>query len=417
MRILLITLYFLDPTYVGALRWRRMSKYLRDLGWEIDVLTLGPLCKVGNAADFTNDLPGVDRIATVPDPGFLRFEKLGWLIRGLPTARRLFLGGNYDAVLTSSPPAMSTHTIGLLLKTVYGIPWVADYRDYTVDATIVHRVGRHRQSLLKWMERLYLNSADVVIGNTESAGRLFEESETAGEVAVLPNGADPSNWAGLEPLRGRGGFRMVHAGRFIKGRTPEPFFEGLKRVRKQRPDLVEGLVFSMVGPFSDRYNGPHSPEAAVAMAERFGVEDLIEVIGPVDHPTALRYMLGADALVLFNILGTQVPVIPAKLYEYMHMNRPIFAVQEPDCEADRLLQASGMGMGVASLDPEGIAADLERFLSRCRDGEASEPWVERKEVTHRYLSNNLAVRLDRLLRSRLPGRQGIKKNDVEMGIV
>lgn len=416
MRILLVTLFFLDRTYVGALRWRRLSKYLHELGWEIDCLTLGPRCEVGRAADFDCDVPGVDRVATVPDPGWLRFEMLGWLIQGMPTARRLFLGGRYDAVVTSSPPAMSAHTVGLCLKSAYGIPWVADYRDYTVDATIVHRVGRTRQRLLRGMERLYLNHADIVIGNTERAGRLFMESGAAGEVVVLPNGADPSDWAGLEPVRGRGKFRMVHAGRFFKGRTPEPFLEGLRRVRDRRPDLVDGLVFSMVGPFSDRYNGPHAPEAASAMAKRIGVADLIEVVGPVDHPTALRYMLGADALVLFNILGTEVPVIPAKLYEYLHMRRPIFAVQEPGSEAARILETSGLGFGVGSLAPEGIAADLEGFLVRCRGGDGSAPWVEQQAVTHRYLSKNLAARLDSLLRARLPGGRGINRGDVGVEI-
>jgi glycosyltransferase involved in cell wall biosynthesis len=281
-------------------------------------------------------------------------------------------------------------------KLLYGIPWMADYRDYTVDAVIFHQVGQIRQRLLRWMEGHYLASADVVIGNTERAGKLFEESGASGKVAVIPNGADPSEWEGLKPLRGSGKFRMVHAGRFVKGRTPEPFLEALAMVRDRRPDLTDELVFSMVGPFSDRYNGSHDPNAANILADRFGVREMIEVIGPVDHSTALRYMLGADALVLFNIIGTSVPVIPAKLYEYLHMGKPVFAVHENTSEGGRILSASGMGIGVGSRDPAEIAEALEQFLIRCRDTPSGAGWVHDDTVPESYHSRHLAKKLDHL---------------------
>ena len=100
-----------------------------------------------------------------------------------------------QVIYSTSPPA-SAHLLGMLLKSLTGLPWVADFRDSWVSAPLDPAVfdvpGRRR--LERRMERAVVTAADAVVTATEiSAGLLCEfHPEVAQKIRVITNGFDPN---------------------------------------------------------------------------------------------------------------------------------------------------------------------------------------------------------------------------------
>ena len=404
MRALLISHVFAEEGASGALRWRRMVKHLSRRGWTFDVVSCGAAARIGAAAELGLDVPGLRRAALAPDRRRIKLEAIGWIWPALRATRALARGERYDIVLSSSPPG-AVHFVAALASALLRRPWVADFRDPFINANVAAYARPWMIWCLRRAERLFVRRALLVVANTEEAGRRVrgEHRRSAAKIAVIPNGADPDELAGIVPRRGAERFRMVYAGRFYEGRLPDPLLAALGLLRRRAPELLDGFRLVLVGPFSRRYTAPHDPALAAELAARFGVADLLEATGSVPHREALAHLLGADALVLFHFLGADIPFIPGKLYEYMLIGRPIFAISDPDGEAGRILAASGLGLAVGSTDPERVAAALETFLARCRAGGPAR-WKPDEGLLARYRSERIAATLDRLVRARLQGR-------------
>jgi len=401
MHALLINYVFAEDGASGALRWRRMIKYLSRRGWTFDVVARGAEARVGDAGELGIDVPGLRRVALAPDPRRIKLESIDWIWPALRGVRALVRGGRHDLLVSSSTPG-AAHFVGWLASLCLRRPWVADFRDPFINANVVTYARPWQIWFLRRAERQVVRRALLVVANTQQALRKAqsEHPRHASKIVAVPNGADPDELEGIVPRRGAARFQMVYAGRFYEGRLPDPLLAALGLLKGRAPDLVEGFRLVLVGPFSRRYTAPHDPALAADLAARFGVADLVEATGNVPHREALAHLLGADALLLFHFLGQDVPFIPGKLYEYLQVGRPIFAITDPQGEAGQILEASGLAAAVGTTDPPAIAEALAGFLERCRCATAL-PWRPNPAVAERYRSDRLAELFDSLVRGRI----------------
>ncbi|MEJ2629704.1 MAG: glycosyltransferase [Acidihalobacter sp.] len=386
-RILMVAYHFPPCGEVsGTLRTLSMVRGLRSLGW--DPIILAP--RLASYMSLDNTLASPDEFG---DRVFRSFaidarQHLGvggrypewlaqpdrwasWRLSAVPLGLRLIRRYRPKAIWSTYPIA-TAHLIAAALNRRSRLPWIADFRDPMLTGT--DDIGRMTRASRERLERRVVSKADACVFVTRSAMRAYEERYGVvdhGLFEVIPNGFD-EDVVGARLARDRLGYlgatrrvgplRLLHSGAlYANGRSPEPLFRALAALR-QRGEISSANLHVVL-----RGSGPEAVRASyVAMLEHYGIADLVELVPAFERSAALREQLSADGLLLLQ--GSQFNVqIPAKVYEYLAIGKPIFALTDPAGETARLLE-SGEGGTVADI---GDAAQTEkRLLEFIREVEA-----------------------------------------------
>jgi glycosyltransferase involved in cell wall biosynthesis len=415
--VLCISYYFPPMDSSGTHRLRAIARYLPDYGWRPIVVTaqhqptaaIDPALLEGLpddlavyrtaapeflkwATQFKSQVQGLVRLprkAKEPAPGepaggapaeltltgrwidwlswWLQLPDMlvGWLPLGLWAAYRAACRHRCRAIF-SSAPCWTAHLIALLTKRLTGLTWVADFRDpwrANPGRPILPYKALDRYDA--WLERQVINGADWVVCNTEPARQDFltRFPDLQDRFVTVPNGFDPGDYAHIEPRRqvSPETFVVTHAGNFYHQRDPGPVFQALRLLRQQA-NLPRPLCLQLLGP--PTYHG----QPLNQIAAEYGVDSMVLVQGSVPHREALEFMRGSDALLVIglNLSGGELQV-PAKLYEYFGVGRPVLAVSSRGSAIADIMVRAGQPGAVCDLSrPEDVAAALLRLASEPR---------------------------------------------------
>src|SRR5439155_14123345 len=103
-----------------------------------------------------------------------------------------------------------------------------------------------------------------------------------------------------------------------------------------------------------------------------GIDDLVSLLPPIGHRGALREAATADALLVLQGRSCNRQ-IPAKIYEYLRLRKPILALTAHDGETAVLLRHFGGATILDAANEEEIRHGLPEFLAQVRDGKHSLP--------------------------------------------
>src|SRR5262249_52509224 len=163
---------------------------------------------------------------------------------------------------------------------------------------------------------------------------------------------------------------LVHSGLLYPSeRDPRAFFAALSelhRAGKIAPANLKIILRASGNEDSYRWH-----------LRACGLEDMVFLEPSIPHHDALAEMLNADGLLIFQASNCNHQ-IPAKIYEYLRAQRPIFALTDPRGDTCEVLQAAGIDTIVPWDSKEQIAQGLLHFLSQVRAGWA--PIASAKEV-------------------------------------
>lgn len=285
---------------------------------------------------------------TTPD------EHLGWVpfavAGGLRAARRRPV----DVILVSSPP-YSAQLAGLVLARVLRKPLVADFRDLWTMNEYADEFWPGAGAA-RWnarLERMVIRAASCVIANTPTAEAMFRQGYpwAAGKLTTIPNGFDPAEVEGVVPRRFPK-FTLTHAGSFYRDRNPRCFLEGL--VQWLSRDRHDGLRDDVQVLFIGR-NDPSVSHLVSAL----GLEEVVTLAPSVPPSELYPILAGSDVLLLMlGFRPTSRYVIPAKLYDYLAVGRPVLAFA-PEGEVSSLLSDRGVHSVLPRDDPAAVATILE----------------------------------------------------------
>jgi hypothetical protein len=137
----------------------------------------------------------------------------------------------------------------------------------------------------------------------------------------------------------------------------------------------------------------------------FGIDDVVHLLPALPHREALKDTANADGLLLFQAASCNHQ-IPAKAYEYLRLEKPIFALTSMLGDTATLLKEAG-GATIVDLADEGsIVRALPEFLDSIRNGTHALPdGLKVRKFTRRSQTAGLARHLDELLYSSLVTRQ------------
>lgn len=368
----------------GIQRTLKFSQYLPQSGW-------GPVMLSAHPRAYAN--PGDDQMADIPASvpvtrafaldtarhlaiggryaGFLALPDrwASWCLGAIPAGWRL-IRRHRPAVIWSTYPIASAHLIGLVLRRLTGLPWVADLRDPMTDVSYPSDPRTRR--VFQWIERKTIEHCTVAVCTTPGAIKTYETRFPAiprDRFRLIENAYDEENFAEAErggavaaPGAHGGPLTLVHSGIIYPSeRDPVPLFQALAALKQQGAVSAASLRVVLRATSHDDY-------LAGLIAEH-GIADLVQLAPHVPYRTALAEMLNADGLLILQATNCNHQV-PAKLYEYLRARRPILALTDSDGDTAATLRQAGID-SIAPLDQkDAIIAALPRFLEQVRSGTA-----------------------------------------------
>lgn len=406
-----------DSSSTGVLRTMKFTQYLGDHGWNCHVVSvptefykfidpaslkaIPPSTAVyrTGALDIKHHLSIFGRY-----PGFLANPDRywPWIFPATHMGERLIHEKGIDAIYTTSP-VPSAHLIGWRLKRRCHLPWIADFRDPWVEDSLPW----FERTLARFLERRVVRNADRVICNTPALRRTFLDrypSLPPDKFVVITNGYDEADFVGIEEAPTQA-FDVLYAGPVDnENRNPRPLLEaialGLDRGWLNHADLR--ITFLGSGASAQR------PEFTRDV-ERMRLRDIVYYEPRLPYRAALARQARASVLVVLNEpLGTGPKVeatrrwtqlcIPAKIYEYLRLRRPMLVLVSGGAAAE-LLDTTGGGHVVAPHDIETIARRLKELYEQ-HSAATAPPEISPviAQYSRENLTRQLAAELDTLAR-------------------
>jgi glycosyltransferase involved in cell wall biosynthesis len=274
-------------------------------------------------------------------------------LRGLLLCRKIQPALIYS---TGGPP--SAHLAAGLLARWTKMPWIAELQD-----PIVFEVWKRSKTALKInskLERFIVEKASAVVFLTEGSRErtVRRTGANASKTHVIYPGACPAHMP--RAIYSKGDFcRLAHFGSFGGSRNPDKFLQGLQIVLDQNPNLIEKVRFGLYGTL-DRFS--------VSLVDKFKYRRIVTCFGKVSRLEALGEMQRTDALVLIENPDQSYETIPAKVYEYLQMNRPILGLLYHNPHLKKMLIERGHFIAQGD-SPAGIGEQVALILELWQSGE------------------------------------------------
>jgi glycosyltransferase involved in cell wall biosynthesis len=394
-KVLIITYYWPPSGGAGVQRWLKFSKYLPEFGWQPVILTVDPEyasypqrdeslisevdpeCLVFTTKSFElyNFYKLISGKKEVPYGGFANeskeglLQKLSKFLRGnflLPDPRKgwnkyalkkaveLIKQFNIDTVLTTSPPH-STQLIGLKLKQKLNIKWIADLRDPWTDIyyynQFMHTALARR--IDKQYERKVVENADLLITVSEDVKRIFTEKSNlpiAAKTVVIPNGFDEVDFR-IKEVPAETQKIITYTGTISEAYDVDCLLEALCRLDDT---LKSQILIRFVGKV---------PPVVEQKFRKTGFN--IELVGYVDHPKSIEYLLRSDLLLLvIPKVKNNRGILTGKFFEYLASQKPILAIGPTDGDLAKIIQETKCGNLFDYSDQEGMFQFISDSLNR-----------------------------------------------------
>ena len=334
--VLLIAYHFPPDVEIGGARPYRFYKYLKRLGYECHVITAARQ-KEGAPED-------VEYVADLQETGprggiAWQVERFGrkliwgnalkprWSLSASKAARSFLKrrSGSQVTIVSSAPPA-ATHLVALSLAASSNLKWIADFRDPVAplpgNGMSIHGI------IARCFVRLVMERTDLVIANTDAMQQAWFDrySGLDGRTRVIWNGFDPEDVIATYPLPKREQKVLSHVGELYGGRDLRPVLHAVGRLLDSNRLTERSILVRQIG-VANKEELP-APE----FLRKAEAEGWFQNNGPVSPGEARSMALESDGLLLIQP-HTAIQV-PAKLFDYLRMGRPILAYvvrDSPSC--------------------------------------------------------------------------------------
>lgn len=405
MKVLILTLYTPPAIFVAARRFEGWVRYLPEYGIEPLVLTRAYAPEQQLEIDpFQSQFAGSTqpaqavrdgRYVYLPFPERPALRRLhahplggglsslvhgGWLHRAKAWLKGLPAEDRPDLVIASFGPAIVLR-LGRWCSEYFGVPWIADLRDYFVYPQ------RNLQVVRRWFQRRALASCCAVTTVTEGiANDVAAQLEPLRKpVEVIYNGAEPKKIDSVardhpavdqyetlakdcDAVWLYTGTFYPTAGRPFSVQEKEFFFEGISRANRAGRRIRVILL------------GNHSPDD-------FRIWPFIHCLGTVPYETS-RYLQSHADMLFFPTLRNE-SAFSGKLFEFAVSGTPVVVGPSPTNDLQTLCHEG-------EIPVVKTPAELDEFLA--------EPWTRRESipdiVTKAYWGRRLAEFLKSMVKSR-----------------
>lgn len=431
-KALIITYYWPPSGGAGVQRWLKFAKYLREFGWEPVIYTPENPEYPSIDLSFEKDIPeNIEVLKTkIREPysiykrfvghgksdsikaGFLSekkkpslTEKLSVWIRGnffIPDARMLWIKPsirfltNYlkqnpvDVIISTGPPH-SMHMIALGVKKATNLPWLADFRDpwTNIDFYDDLMLSRWADRKHKKQELEVLKNADQVATVSWNWAKDFQKIYQR-PVEVITNGYDEDDFGGDQPSLDDN-FSVVHIGAMNKDRNPHKFWEAVKELLDERPEMQNKIEIKLIG--SNDFTVLQSIKHA-------GLEERVTLLRDIPHREVVKHTMAAQVLLLaLNDTPNVSGIIPGKIFEYIAARRPIFCIGPENGDSARILAETSAGQTVDFGNNEKMKKLISSYFDLYLKNDLNNRSNDFQKFSRRHLCSQMAGLLDNMIKT------------------
>lgn len=363
----------------GALRSLGFARWLPESDWQVTVLTAQvrayPAVEEDNAQLLGRDMNVVRAFALDArrhlsiGGRYLQVSALPdrwatWIFGAILAGLKIIKQSRPD-VLYTTYPIPSSHMIGWILHRITGIPWIAEYRDPMVEDG--YPADPLQYSLRSWLEKKTFRFASRIVVVTPSARDFYIARAKRGEsfVVEIPNGINDSMSEGSVAVKSspeNGIITVLHSGILYSAeRDPSAMFKAIQMLKEQNR-LNAGTVRFV-------FRGAGNEDFYRHQVSKVGIEDLVEFREQVPYHIAHEEMRGASALLLIQGSACNRQ-IPAKVYEYLALRKPLMCLADPAGDTGKLIKELGLGASAPLENVESVRAYIGEFLLAVERGRA-----------------------------------------------
>jgi hypothetical protein len=414
MKNILMIAYHFPPVQVssGIQRTLKFSQYLLEHGWRAQVLTVNPRAYIQVNAGQLNEIPKqvtVKRAFALDTSRHLAIKGryLGWMalpdrwvswcfggvVSGLNLIRQY-----KPQVIWSTYPIATAHLLGLILHRITGIPWVADFRDSMTEDN--YPANPKQWAVYRWIEKQTVRFCSKAVFTTPGAIAMYAARYPDipdSRWALIPNGFDEENFVQAErklannqlSRKNDAPLVLLHSGvLYPSERDPTMFFKALAGL------LEKGVIDRKRVKIILRATGHDDLHAR--LIEQNGLQDVVFLEPGIAYSDALIEMLSVDGLLVFQASNCNHQ-IPAKVYEYLRAQKPVFALTDPEGDTAGVLRQAGVGYIVPLDDQAAIEKNMADFLTQLQQGQLKPSNSPVEQYSRKFRSQQLAKLLDELV--------------------
>jgi len=286
-------------------------------------------------------------------------RKRGWVRRTLPLALSIISKKKPNLIYSHANP-LTCHLLGLKLKQMTGLPWVAHFSDPWIDNPYFNYRDPIRKRLNERLEQLVFDHADACIFTTEETEKIYIGKYPGKKYHVVPHSFDPDTFQFSLRRDPQQVLQFVHTGSVYGLRTPAPLFQGIREFIETNPGARSLLEFLFVGKFDSKFR---------PLVEEFGLKDVVKIEKGVSYLESLCLLKKANVLLLLEAPDEVASVfLPSKLVDYIGVGKPILAITPGQGPSAKIIRKAGL-FSADPLRPHEIGLVLEEIWEKFLRGE------------------------------------------------
>jgi len=418
---LMIAPYFVPRRRVGALRPYKFAIHLKDHGWNPVVLTIKD-AKNSLTEKEKSSLEGINIIEISPpfdrtvkpsgikenkqkDQGESFSSKFSdWVDKQIPIDSWLLLflfryGAikkqikevNPDLIWSTGDP-WSGHWVGNKLSADLSKPWIADFRDpWTLsDINLRNRSAFSSKRDSLW-EQKFVRNADKLIFTAKSTEKLYSDHYGLNEAKTdtIYNAFDVTLH---EPAKmweaefDNNYLNILFFGRFRRLSPALPVIKALNSLTLSNNKVAKKIRIHSFGKMEAEDH---------KWLEKYNLQDQFIIHEPVVPQQSTNVLKKAD-LLLVSTNEERKHIIPAKLWEYLQVEKPILSIA-PNPEIAEILNETGAGKQFSTDSTSEITDFLVKSLSNKEKGQPLFDHTRRPDEISRFSSKYTTKKLSEIM--------------------
>ena len=397
-KILIISYYWPPAGGSGVQRWMYFSKYLSNFNYKPIILSVNPSYASYPSIDksLENQVHNIELHKTfslealkfyryfysgrrIPQSvipkktffdkisAFIRLNlfipdaRIGWNPFAIRKALRIIRDQNIKYVITTGPPH-STHLIGLKIKKITGVKWLADFRDPWQEIFYLKDYFRFNfiKNLDLRLEKKVLRSSDGIITTVGDQYHTILKNKTLVKQKFFSiyNGYDKQEFDKVKSNR-PDYFNIVFTGVLSENNNYNIFLKAIQRLDPLKK--YQKIKFTLAG---------HVDNHIIDFFSKF-IDT--QSVGYLPHNQAIKLMKSSHLLVNFNYQGTHAPdMISGKLLEYLATGSPILNISHVNSESESLISLSENSATFSENDLDKIVSYISKSYTTWLKGEFKE---------------------------------------------
>lgn len=266
-----------------------------------------------------------------------------------------------DLVITTSRPFIDCF-IGYEIATEFKCKWILDQRDLPYnDGSSNIEIAFYRNAIKKFNPKVNLYTL-VSFGMSQLfVNQLGINESDRNKVVVLHNGYsrdDLPNTKNIKEINEKA-LSISYIGDLYAGkRDATMLFHAIDKLIKLDNNIsLNDIQISYAGG---------SGKSLFTNAAQYGLQEIIKDNGRLSHDKAMELLYNSDILLLLTWnTDMDIGILPAKMYEYMMMNKPIICITAgniPNGEAGLMIKNMNIGVSVDYIEYENNLNRLTEYL-------------------------------------------------------